>query len=712
MGAVQFVVNGLLVGSLFAAIAVGFALIWGVVDIINLAHGEMVMLGGYTSYFAVQAIGGGSAVSIPVALATVPIAVAVIFVVGYLLQRTLIRRVTNESLFLTLLITFGISIAIQQLGLQVFSATPRTIPVALSNPSIAVAGIILGKLKLIAFVGALVLTGLLWTFLQRTRRGRAIRAVAQNPQSAELVGIDVEHTRALTFGLSSAIAGGAGSFIGMILTIQPQMGLVYTLKSFVIVVFGGIGSILGALVGGLALGIVEELTAGFIGSTWTLAVSFSLLIVLLVVRPSGLFGQDISGQESESATGGGGVRLPAALRDAIDTVAPYAWLIFGVVVAAVSLLQLYGPLATTKSSGLFLVIGAFAVLWHVLLNRARQTLSFAGHHSWKLLAVFAGGGVAIQQLGLLNIYWETVAIELFIFSILALSWDLLGGQTGYPSFGNMAFFGVGAYSSAILLNNGWTGLTLAVVAGAIAALLFAAVIGVIVLRLQGGYFAIATLGVLLVSIQIATNLKITGGSSGLILVGLPSERFGLPTQTVYYYGLLATLIVEIGVVYYLLNTRFGYVLNTIRDDEEKATSMGINTTYYKTAAWMIAALFSSIAGALWAPYNAFINPASGLNASWNVELIVMAFLGGTGTVAGPVVGAFGLRMLTLQIESLYPGWQLVVLGVVVIVTVIAFPEGIVGQLEEKASEMEYYKHGGSAAGEQQTDAVDASVEGG
>jgi len=295
MSVVQFVVNGLLVGSLFATVAVGFALIWGVVDIINLAHGEMVMLGGYCSYWLIQLAGGE--VSVGIALATVPVAMAVLFVVGYALQRVLIQQVTDESLFLTLLITFGISIAIQQLAIQAWSATPRSINVGLADPSIFVAGLIIPKMKLLAFVGALVLTLLLWLFLKRTRRGRAIRAVAQNPQASELIGIDVEHTRAVTFGISAAIAGGAGSFIGMILGLWPQMGLNYTLKSFVIVVFGGIGSIPGALVGGLSLGTIEELTAGLVSSTWTLAVSFSLLIVLLVFKPDGLFGQSVEGEQ-------------------------------------------------------------------------------------------------------------------------------------------------------------------------------------------------------------------------------------------------------------------------------------------------------------------------------------------------------------------------------------------------------------------------------
>ena len=292
MGVAQFVVNGALVGALFAAVAVGFALIWGVVDIINIAHGEMVMLGGYTSYWLLE-FGTGDVVASPLAvLATVPVAVAVLFVVGYLLQRVVVSQVTGTDMFLTLLMTFGASIAIQQLALQAWTANPRSIQVAFANPSMTLAGLVVPKMKLIAFVGGLVLTAALWLFLQYTRTGRAIRAVAQNPEAAELIGIDVEHTRATTFGLSSGIAGGAGSFVAVILNIQPQMGLVYTLKSFVIVVFGGVGSIPGALVGGLLLGSVEQLTAGLVSSQWTLAVSFSLLVVLLIVKPQGLFGTE------------------------------------------------------------------------------------------------------------------------------------------------------------------------------------------------------------------------------------------------------------------------------------------------------------------------------------------------------------------------------------------------------------------------------------
>ena len=296
MAVAQFVVNGLLVGALFAAVAVGFALIWGVVDIINLAHGEMVMLGGYASYWSL-AIATGDATATPVtALGSVLVAVVVMYVVGYALQRLVVARVTGEDLFLTLLVTFGLSILIQQLALQAWTANPRSVRVGLADPSMTVAGLVVPKMKLVAFVGAIALTVALFLFLRHSRTGRAIRAVAENPEAAALVGIDVEHMRATTFGLSSAIAGGAGAFIATIFTVQPQMGLIYTLKSFVIVVFGGIGSVPGALVGGLALGTVEELTAGLVSSRWTLAVSFTLLVVLLVVKPRGLFGRSVEGE--------------------------------------------------------------------------------------------------------------------------------------------------------------------------------------------------------------------------------------------------------------------------------------------------------------------------------------------------------------------------------------------------------------------------------
>jgi len=322
--------------------------------------------------------------------------------------------------------------------------------------------------------------------------------------------------------------------------------------------------------------------------------------------------------------------------------------------------------------------------------QVERLFDFCDANAWKLLLVGVVIGALPPLLGLEQGYYMTVVSEMYLFAILALSWDIVGGQTGYPSFGNMAFFGIGAYTTAILVKDFAVAFPAAMVVAGLVAVAFAAVIGAAVLRLRGHYFAIATLGVLLAAQQVSRIIDITGGASGKILLDVPSG-------TVFYYLFLGVLVAEVAVVYYLSNTRFGFILNAIRDDEDKATAMGFNTAYYKTTAWMLAALFTGLAGGAYSLFNTFIDPQTAYNGAWNVELIAMALLGGSGTVAGPVVGAFGLHTVIEYVESAFVGWQLVLLGLVVVFTVIGFPEGFVGTLREYAGEMEYYKRGGMAA---------------
>lgn len=330
--------------------------------------------------------------------------------------------------------------------------------------------------------------------------------------------------------------------------------------------------------------------------------------------------------------------------------------------------------------------------WLLPPARVRWILDMCDRHGWAILGASTLVVAALPFAGLQEGFYMTIASELFLFSILALSWDLVGGQTGYPSFGNMAFFGVGAYTTAVLVKDHAVAFPAAFLVAGLLALVFAGVIGAIVLRLRGGYFAIATLGVLLTAQQVSRNLDITGGSSGKILLEVPS-------QTTFYYVFLGVLVIEVALVYYLSKTRFGYVLNAIRDDEEKATAMGFNTTYYKTAAWMLAALFTAFAGGAWSLFNTFIDPQTAYNAAWNVEIIAMSLLGGAGTVVGPVIGAVGLHAIVVIVETLATGWQLIVVGVIVIAVVIAFPRGAVGTLAEYASELEYFRYGGGSQAE-------------
>jgi len=323
-------------------------------------------------------------------------------------------------------------------------------------------------------------------------------------------------------------------------------------------------------------------------------------------------------------------------------------------------------------------------------EQVKRLFDICDDYGWILLAAGAVAGALLPLFGLEAGYLMTVLTEMYLFAILALSWDIVGGQTGYPSFGNMAFFGIGAYTAAILIENFAVMFPAALLAAGLVAALFAVIVGIVVLRLRGHYFAIATLGVLLASQQVSRNLDITGGTSGKILLEAPDGE-------TFYYLFLTVLVAQAAVVYYLSGTRFGFVLNAIRDDEKKATSMGFNTTYYKTAAWSLAALFTGLAGGMYGLFNTFIDPQTAYNATWNVELIVMALLGGSGTVAGPILGAFGLHAVIEFVESYYVGWQLVLLGLVVIVTVVTLPKGLVGSLRGYADEMTYYERGGMAA---------------
>ena len=325
-------------------------------------------------------------------------------------------------------------------------------------------------------------------------------------------------------------------------------------------------------------------------------------------------------------------------------------------------------------------------------------LTWGSNNDWRLIVAMAlAFGVigAILPTG----FYMTVVMDMFLFGVLALSWDLVGGQTGYPSFGNMAFFGIGAYTTAILTKKVALAFPAAFLVAGLLGLVFAAIIGAIVLRLRGHYFAIATLGVLLATQQISRILEITGGASGIILLDTPGQR-------AFYFLFLGLLIVEMFVVRYLSSTRFGFVLNAIRDDEGKATAMGFNTAYYKTAAWMLAGLFTALIGAAWSLENGFLEPNSAYNSAWNVELIVMALMGGTGTVAGPVLGAFGLHLLITIVDTIAAGWQLVLLGLAIIVTVGTFPGGAIGTLSEYASTMEYFERGGMAAVDAEPDQED------
>jgi branched-chain amino acid transport system permease protein len=275
----QVVISGLLSGGLYAMVALGLALIFGVMRVINVAHGPLLMLGAYVTYFLFSGFGMNPYL-------TVPLSMAAMFVLGVVLQKTLVFRVVNAPELSSLLLTFGISIALVNLAQLMFTSDLRAVEYL--TRSFVVGPFAVSGSRFVAFVFAIAVTALAFLFLQRTKLGKAIRATSQSAEVAMVCGIDVARIHMITFGLGAALAAGGGALIAVVVAIQPEMGQVWTFKSFLVIVLGGAGNYPGALLGGLLLGLVEQLAALFLTTQLSEVVAYVLLVVVLLVRPSGL----------------------------------------------------------------------------------------------------------------------------------------------------------------------------------------------------------------------------------------------------------------------------------------------------------------------------------------------------------------------------------------------------------------------------------------
>ncbi len=291
------------------------------------------------------------------------------------------------------------------------------------------------------------------------------------------------------------------------------------------------------------------------------------------------------------------------------------------------------------------------------------------------LAVLAGAVVffAVGPL-FLSGYWIRVLSSAFMMTVVTASMNLIVGFAGYPAFGNVVFFGVGAYTAGILAVHYNVPPPAAILAAGIVAALYAIVLGYPILRLRGGYFAIATLGINEATLQIVTNLTITGGAKGMTM-----PNFDLSPPVVYgivYYFMFGVMLLCVGTVAYISRHPFGYALRALRDEEEAAKVMGINTTWYKTAAWAISAFFTSIVGAGWAYWLSYFEPRTAFDVMIAVKGFVMMLLGGMGTLIGPVIGAFFLEVLSELVWGSFVEYHRLVLGALIVFTIIALPNGL------------------------------------
>jgi branched-chain amino acid transport system permease protein len=276
----QVIISGLLAGALYAMVALGLGLIFGVMRVLNVAHGPLLMLGAYTTFWLFHWFGLNPYLSLLVSMPA-------LFIVGVVLQRLLVRRVVDAPELSSLLLMFGVGIALVNVTQLAFTSDLRSVEYL--TGSFVLGPFAFSKSRVIACAFAIVITAGAFWFLQKARLGKALRAVSQSREVAQVCGINVQRIHMLAFGLASALAAAGGTLVAVMVAIQPEMGQVYTFKSFLVIVLGGAGNYPGALVGGLLLGLVEQLSSLFLTTQVNEAVAYVLLVLVLLVRPTGLF---------------------------------------------------------------------------------------------------------------------------------------------------------------------------------------------------------------------------------------------------------------------------------------------------------------------------------------------------------------------------------------------------------------------------------------
>jgi len=277
------VLNGITTGAVYALIALGLTLIYGVLHIINFAHGASLMVALYGVYFLKEQLGIDPYLALP-------IMVPAMFALGYLLQRGVINRASHGKDENILLVTLGLSIILENLALLFFKSDTRNIETAYTLTTVNIGPAMIALPKLVAFAGALVVSAVLLAVMRYTDLGRAIRAVAKEKHGARLMGIDVDHVYAMCFGIGLACLGAAACFLLPAYYVNPLVGSGFVLVAFTIVVLGGMGSFVGALVGGLLIGVVESIGGLYLGESLGQVGIFAIFIAVLLLRPQGLFG--------------------------------------------------------------------------------------------------------------------------------------------------------------------------------------------------------------------------------------------------------------------------------------------------------------------------------------------------------------------------------------------------------------------------------------
>jgi branched-chain amino acid transport system permease protein len=595
--------NGLVYGVLLFLIAAGLSLIFGLMNVVSLAHGSFFMLGAFFGLSIFKITG-----SFWLALVLAPIPVIVL---GVLMELLFLRPLYPRGHLDQVLLTFGFTFVFLDLVQTLWGRTVLRLPV----PPVLQGTVQIGlgvfsayRLCLIGFGFAIAL--LLWLVLDRSRIGAMVRAGVDNAVMAAGLGANIPALFTGIFGFGVALAALGGIAAAPVLGLYPGMDSEILIPAFIVIVIGGMGSLRGAFVGSLLIGVADTFGKAYFQSIALFLIYLAMTAVLLI-RPQGLFGIKYS---------------DVAIAPAIATTSR--------------------PSTVQTRTAELLVLLALLALPFLMTDYPRALLS-----------------------------------EIYIFAIFAMSLDLLLGFTGLMSLGHAAFFGLGAYSVAVLGVqfgiNAWLGLAASItIAGCGAAL-----IGFFCVRMAGIPFLMLTLAFSQLVFSVALKWRdVTGGSDGIAIAEKPSFfGFDLSNSLVMYFMALSFFALVYWGLRRLLNAPLGHAFVGIRENEQRMAAIGYPTRAYKLISFTIAGAIAGLAGGLYAIFNGFIS-ADAMYWTASGDILIMTMLGGAGTLIGPAIGA-AIVLLMKNVVSSYSEHWLAIIGVTFICCVMFFPGGLWGTLQ-------------------------------
>ena len=604
----DFLIGGLVVGGIYALIAIGLNLQYGVARVLNLAYGEFLMLGGYAAFFGFTWLGLAPLVT---AIIGVPVAFGLSWLLFRYVLHPLLARTPDpgQREVDSILSTFGLLFLLQGLALVAWTGNDRDYGY-LVGEKFDLFGTPIQYNRLIVVVAALVLSGAVFAFLRYSAPGRAMRAIASSAHTAPLVGIDVRHYSALAFATGAALAAVAGILLSSFRGVNPTMGAAYTLNALIVIVMGGIGNVAGGLVAGLILGWTQTLADMLGQSALGTVIVFAIFAAVLLWRPQGLFGTSRAAGVQQA-----GFRLP---KEAAGIV------------------------------GLALLIA---------------------------LPVVA------------DAYWLLQAINILTYVALATAWAFFSGPTRYVSLAASAFYGLGAYSVAVLAEA--HSYPMAVAAAVAMTAVVSALVGLATLRLSGMYFVIFTFGLASLVSAAATwwEFNVAHSSGWYVHLSIADRQI--------YYQLLGLCVAIVALWLWRDRTRMGLAMRTLGADETVARQIGINTVALKIGTFVVSAVVMALAGAILAPKNSYVTAQTVFNPEVSFLTVIAALLGGATSVWGPMLGVVPLLLVKDYLSIAYSSHFSMLLGLILLGVVFFIPNGILGLLQKGRAALDRARTGGS-----------------